>query len=134
MESRLNERSPIRSALGLWSGGLLVGTVWPLIGRDDELSELTAIVRSPARRSAVLAGPAGVGKSRLAVECLAEMERAGLPVARATATRSAAHLPFGALAALLPPAEEMASGAPQDYAAFLRRCCSALAERGRASG
>jgi hypothetical protein len=54
-----------------------------------------------------------VGKSRLATECLVDAARAGLPTARAAATRSAAHLPFGAFAgrstevnrpALTPPA------------------------------
>jgi ATP-dependent Clp protease ATP-binding subunit ClpA len=37
---------------------------WPLRGRDRELSQLVAALST---RGAVLVGPAGVGKTRLAV-------------------------------------------------------------------
>ena len=70
-----------------------------------------------------------MGKSRLAAECLGQAERAGLPTARAAATRSAARLPFGAFAALLPDAVDPAGGAA-DQAAFIRRCCTEFTERG----
>ncbi|MDQ1490170.1 MAG: hypothetical protein QOJ23_2684, partial [Actinomycetota bacterium] len=77
----------------------------------------------------MLAGAAGVGKTRLMLECLAVAERSGLPTARVAATRSAAHLPFGALAPLLPPPDPHAVDAVEGQAEFLRRCCVALAER-----
>ena len=40
----------------------------PLIGRDDELAELLAILRDPSARLVTLTGPGGVGKTRLAIE------------------------------------------------------------------
>ena len=98
---------------------------WPLVGRDRELSHLIAAVISGDGSGLVLAGPPGVGKTRLAAECLAEVERAGLTTARAAATRAATGLPFGALAPLLPAIDRGAA----DQAEFLRRCCSALRER-----
>src|SRR5262249_33007579 len=50
----------------------------------------------------VIHGPAGVGKTRLADECLASAERSGHRVARATATDGTRQMPLGALAHLLP--------------------------------
>jgi len=101
---------------------------WPLIGRERELEVLRRWLSGDDRRGVVLAGPAGVGKTRLAVECLAEAERAGLPNARVSATRAAAHLPFGAMAPLLPAADGPGVGVG-DQANFLRRCCRAVVER-----
>src|SRR5687768_8629677 len=95
---------------------------WPLTGRADELGRLGAVIRAGRERSVVLAGPAGVGKSRLAAECLAEAQRVGLPTARAAATRSAGQVPFGAFAALLPATEKALGVAADDQAAFLRHC------------
>ena len=103
----------------------LVVEEWPLVGRDRELGQLGAAAISGDSRGLVLAGLPGVGKTRLAAECLAEVERAGLPTARVAATRAAAELPFGALAPVLPAID----GGSSDRADFLRRCCSALRER-----
>jgi DNA-binding CsgD family transcriptional regulator len=76
----------------------------------------------------VLAGPSGVGKTRLGNECLAVAEQAGLATAQATATRSAAQLPFGAVAPLL--AEDAPEpGASDDRVDLLRRSVAAFAER-----
>jgi DNA-binding NarL/FixJ family response regulator len=50
----------------------------------------------------VLAGPAGVGKTRLAVECGRLAEERGLRSSRVLATRPASTIPLGALAPLLP--------------------------------
>ena len=41
-------------------------------------------------------GPSGPGKTRLAEEFLAEVAAKGIPTARATAVRAAAHIPFAA--------------------------------------
>jgi DNA-binding CsgD family transcriptional regulator len=79
-------------------------------------------------RGVVLAGPSGVGKTRLASECLRMAEDAGLATARATATRSAAQLPFGALAPLV-PADRPGPGAVDDRADLLRRSMAALVQR-----
>jgi DNA-binding CsgD family transcriptional regulator len=101
---------------------------WPLVGRADELGLLRELLTGREPRGVVLAGPSGVGKTRLAHEALVVAERAGLAIAQATATRSATELPFGALAPLLPeqPADP---GVVDDRADLLRRSVSALAER-----
>jgi replication-associated recombination protein RarA len=52
----------------------------------------------------ILAGPAGVGKTRLAAEIVEQGATAGLHVERAVASQTARGIPFGALAPLLPPA------------------------------
>jgi DNA-binding CsgD family transcriptional regulator len=96
------------------------------VGRDSDLSKLAAVIRAGDRAGVVLVGAAGVGKSRLAAECLAIAERNGLRTARVTATRSSAQLPFGALATLL-PAEHDGNGGGADPSAFIRRCCVTLA-------
>jgi len=48
-------------------------------------------------------GPAGVGKTTLALRYLELARKQGMAVARASATRASQALPFGALAAVLPP-------------------------------
>jgi DNA-binding CsgD family transcriptional regulator len=75
---------------------------WPLIGRDEELSLLD---REVVERGGcvVVAGAAGVGKSRLVAGWLAASavrERATVAV---RATRSTATIPFGAFASWVPP-------------------------------
>ncbi|MDQ4041144.1 MAG: ATP-binding protein, partial [Actinomycetota bacterium] len=67
----------------------------------------------------VLAGAAGVGKSRLAVEALGEAGERGCATAWATATRSASSIPFGALAHLLPAG--LGRGTPLDLLIRARR-------------
>lgn len=58
----------------------------------------------PDAAGVVLAGAPGVGKTRLAVECLRLGERVGFVTAMAGATRAAASIPFGAVAPLVPSA------------------------------
>jgi DNA-binding CsgD family transcriptional regulator len=74
---------------------------WPLVGRGRELSQLTAALAT--RRGAVITGPAGVGKTTLAMAGLHQAEERGMTVARATATQASRGLPFAALAWILPP-------------------------------
>jgi DNA-binding CsgD family transcriptional regulator len=101
---------------------------WPLVGRDGEIAKLRATLVK-ARRGVVLCGAAGVGKSRLADECLTFMaELQGVATMRVCATRSAAAMPFGALAPLLPPIP------PDDFgigslAGLLRRFTTSLLEQ-----
>jgi DNA-binding CsgD family transcriptional regulator len=96
------------------------GTVarWPLVGRDTELARILEVAPAagtptepatgdPAASAVLLIGPAGVGKTRLAEECLSRLSpvRAGgrgPRTLRVRATRAAAALPLGALAPLLP--------------------------------
>jgi DNA-binding CsgD family transcriptional regulator len=70
-----------------------------------------------------------VGKTRLAVEALQRAEQAGMATARVTATRSAAGLPLGALAPLLPAADHRDVGMVDDRVELLRRSAAALIER-----
>jgi DNA-binding CsgD family transcriptional regulator len=75
---------------------------WPLVGREGELDFARRVMRTPSLSGLVLAGRAGVGKTRLAREVLAEAEADGATVRWARATRSAAAIPLGAMAHLLP--------------------------------
>src|SRR4051812_44077174 len=76
---------------------------WPLVGRHEELDLFTATLADARAHGFVIHGPAGVGKTRLADQCLAlAADRAGRFVARATATEGSRPVPLGALAHLLP--------------------------------
>ncbi len=75
---------------------------WPLVGRHDELETFLASLADPRAHGFVIHGPAGVGKTRLADQCLALADQQGRNVSRATATEGARETPLGALAHLLP--------------------------------
>src|SRR4051812_37880338 len=106
------------------------GLSWPLVGRDDEL-RLIAQLRAEhrGRRSGVgvvIAGLAGVGKSHLARHVVAAAEGAGALVAWVLATASAATVPLGPVAGLL-PAEERTT----DPATLMRRTAALLRQEAR---
>jgi DNA-binding CsgD family transcriptional regulator len=88
------------------------------------------VLTSSDARAAVLAGPAGVGKTRLGHECLRVAERSGLETVRVTATRSAAQLPFGALVPVLDAASPNAEEADDvdGQLDLLRRSLAALGD------
>lgn len=73
---------------------------WPLVGRGEELA--AALESVTAKAGVVLAGVAGVGKTRLAREVAGQLEGRGWATCWATATAAARAIPFGALASLLP--------------------------------
>ena len=75
---------------------------WPLVGRRSELDAVEAALSRPGLGGVVFSGAAGVGKTRLATECLRLGEAAGFVTASALATRAAATIPLAALAPLLP--------------------------------
>jgi DNA-binding CsgD family transcriptional regulator len=75
---------------------LRFGTPWPLLARERELAELRRALARRISRGVVIAGPPGVGASRMAEECLA-----GDADWRVTAT-TAATTPLGAIAHLIP--------------------------------
>lgn len=73
---------------------------WPLTGRDEELRRVAAAIR-PGAAGIVVAGPAGVGKTRLAREALAVRAGRGGTVVWAHGSTAARPLPLGAFAGLL---------------------------------
>lgn len=89
---------------------------WPLRGRTRELLLLKDAVR--ARRGAVIAGPAGSGKTVLAQAGLEFAQDLGMSVAVVAGTEAARQYAFGALASLLPPS--LAAVGPESHADLLR--------------
>jgi ATP/maltotriose-dependent transcriptional regulator MalT len=75
---------------------------WPLVGRREELELFAAALADEASQGFLIWGPAGVGKTRLAEDCLAAAAAQGRTVARATATAEAARMPLGTLMHVLP--------------------------------
>ena len=75
----------------------------PLVGRDEELAWLSSCWRDPGAlpRVAVVAGEAGVGKTRLAAELADALARDGVRVARARCYAARGDLALGPVAAWL---------------------------------
>ncbi|MFG1961982.1 LuxR C-terminal-related transcriptional regulator [Nonomuraea sp. NPDC049028] len=71
-----------------------LGSTWPFVGRGGQLATVREALRS--RAGVMIAGDAGVGKSRLAAQALSGLE--GYGVVRALGTETAAAIPFGAFA------------------------------------
>lgn len=81
-------------------------------------------------RGVVIAGPAGTGKTRIATECLALAEPAGMTTARVMASHAVRDVPFGALASVLPPEAVGGPRASDDRENLLRVAARALDEAG----
>ncbi|MGB8875135.1 MAG: AAA family ATPase, partial [Solirubrobacteraceae bacterium] len=77
------------------------GSVWPFVGREEELASI-ADARADGCSGVVLCADAGIGKSRLGREALVSAEREGAMTEWVQATRSAGLIPLGAWAGLLP--------------------------------
>src|SRR5262249_53471324 len=88
--------------MGKFGDGGEARPMWPFEGREAELAQLRSAFDGSEVSSALITGPAGVGKTRLAQQVLPSL-RAGR-TEWAAATRAAAGIPFAAVAALLPPA------------------------------
>lgn len=71
---------------------------WPLKGRDAEMRLIEAALSAPDISGIVIGGAAGVGKSRVATEALADAATRGCEVRWVVATSSAREIPLGALA------------------------------------
>jgi len=97
---------------------------WPLVGRAEELERIHGLLRRRATAGVVLAGQAGVGKTRLLNEVVALAEAGGWWVERAVASRATASIPFGPFAHLV-----TAPGGPPDLLAILQGAAAALAAR-----
>ncbi len=100
-----------------------------MVGRGREFSRLTAAVAS--RRGAVITGPAGVGKTTLALSGVEWAGQRGMAHRRAGATRAAQGLPFGAFASLLPPGRGDAGTAREDLGVLLGRYARAMVKETR---
>ena len=98
---------------------------WPLTGRDAELRLVRDALSQSWVRGVVVAGRAGVGKTRLVAEAARVAEAQGCAVEWVRATRSAQAIPLGAFAPLLPPSSSPRS----DGVELLSRARHALAER-----
>ena len=99
---------------------------FPLVGRGLELERIVSGVTGPGPRAFVLAGPAGVGKSRLAAEAAKAAAQLGhTTTAQVIATRSAASIPFGPFAAFLPAGDDL----HPELLGLLRQAGQAVAER-----
>ncbi|HEY5843320.1 MAG TPA: AAA family ATPase, partial [Mycobacterium sp.] len=95
---------------------------WPLTGRAEELRLIDAALDGSADTAGVaIAGPAGVGKSRLAREALAVAASHGYAARWAAGTTSARGVPLGALA-------EWAAGQGADPLQLVRGIIGALTE------
>lgn len=77
-------------------------TTFPLVGREQLVGQIRALLRRPDLAAAFLLGSAGVGKSRLATEVLARARGEGHPVVSVAAQETCAQVPFAAVARLLP--------------------------------
>jgi DNA-binding CsgD family transcriptional regulator len=92
---------------------------WPLIGRQSELEAVhQAIVTAPY--GVILAGPAGVGKTRLARETLAVLSEKGYAVEWASASAEARTISFGAISLWLEPMAGRDLGHPLDVTRAVR--------------
>jgi hypothetical protein len=90
---------------------------WPLVGRIEEQAYIAAAIADRTRCGVLVAGSAGVGKTRLMREVMEAVP--DCQVERVTATESARTLPFGAVAHLLP--DDLASIERVDLLAVIGR-------------
>jgi hypothetical protein len=102
----------------------VIGATWPLVGREEELTAVKVAMDDASVSGVVLAGTAGVGKTRLAREAIALARAAGLTTRWAVATQAASAIPFGAFAQLLPDP----GGHGPDQAQLLGQAARALRE------
>src|ERR1700734_1968639 len=49
----------------------------PIVGREDEIAAVVALLRDPDVHLVTLIGPGGIGKTRLAIEVARQMSTAG---------------------------------------------------------
>jgi len=80
------------------------------VGREEELAAAHRRLSEGAAGGLVVSGEPGVGKTRLANEIAEDAAASGFAVQWVRATRSAASIPLGAFAALLPPLHGAVSG------------------------
>ncbi|MFC4586150.1 LuxR C-terminal-related transcriptional regulator [Sphaerisporangium corydalis] len=97
------------------------GDSWPLVGRAAALRTITEAVTLADAHGVVIAGPPGVGRTRLAEEAVARLAAAGHPTAWATGTRAAGTMALGALLHLVPPGDSPVLVAGHTFAKIVER-------------
>lgn len=75
---------------------------WPIVGRQAELATFERALPSPEVAGLMIVGRTGVGKTRLADECLQKATTADHPAERVIASRTTCLVPLAAVAGLLP--------------------------------
>src|SRR5262245_48353791 len=90
---------------------------WPFAARQPTLQDVLRRIGGRTTAGVVLAGPAGVGKSRLAREAATRLPTDRFHVERVRATQSGSGIPFGATAHLLPLDGEPPRSDPVGWAA-----------------
>ena len=110
-------------------GTALTGEI-PLICREAELDPILAALEGTVPAAFVLAGPAGVGKTRLASEVVKLAEARGFAVAHASGSRGTAPIPFGPFAPFLPESSQQSAG----LLGLLRQANDAIARRAGPNG
>lgn len=98
------------------------------MGRSLELDRIVSALGRPQPAAFVLAGEAGVGKTRLGAEAALEATRLGYATAVSAATSAAAEIPFGAFAPFLPQDDVPVQG----MLALLLQASEAILERAAA--
>lgn len=72
---------------------------WPFVGRDDVIARLLAALAEPRNNGAVISGPPGIGKTRLADELIARAGRTS--TLRLTGSPGSHTIPYAAVAHLV---------------------------------
>jgi DNA-binding CsgD family transcriptional regulator len=103
---------------------------WPFVGREPEMTRLIALLADLRQCGAVVAGPEGVGKTRLSQEFARQAEARGCHVIRAVGGASQRAMPLAALAPLLPPRPlPLPSDPARDLGELLRQARASLLAR-----
>ncbi|MGO9560298.1 MAG: LuxR C-terminal-related transcriptional regulator [Acidimicrobiales bacterium] len=97
----------------------------PLVGRNIERDRITSALRGADAVGYVLAGAAGVGKTRLAAEVAQVAVGMGHATAFVAATTATATIPFGAFAPFIPAIDIASDG----LLGLLRHASQAIVER-----
>ena len=110
------------------TGARVSDSRWPLVGRDEVLARLERWFEPAGARLAVVYGPSGVGKSRLAAEASAALAATGWTTFPITASAIMAGVPLGALTPLFAGARADLNAVATDPAALFRRASEAVRE------
>jgi DNA-binding NarL/FixJ family response regulator len=101
----------------------------PLVGRGSELHDITSAFASSPCAAVVVAGPAGVGKSRLTADATAAIASGSRQVMHVIGSQAGAAIPFGAFVQLLPDAAP-AAGTTLQLLQILSKAIAAYAHNG----